>query len=155
MFLGFTSSIVIILLMLNLPHGGGSLLFKHTVVPLPYLFGAAYLIAACYLFIVVKWNKDPNINVTNVMASFLICGLISIILTIPIYEIFYTIALHKKESGWWIFKKEEIVYRCGLFEWLCQKDGDAGLVEEPSKFFALMAIPRVRRSITTVQSGIF
>lgn len=71
------------------------------------------------------------------------------------YEIFYTIALHKKETGWWIFKKEEIVYRCGLFEWLCQKDGDAGLVEEPSKFFALMAIPRVRRSIATVQSGIF
>ena len=151
-------SISFILIAMFQPEKTGWWIFQDTRYHGEYFVGIAYIISSFYLILLTYWydDSDETFNWIISVKAFLLCGAISILLSLFIlYPVWNFIGFHKVESGWWIFKSKKIVARDPLIYFLECSGAIAGPVEELSKLMAVLLIPSVRKSIKDKKSGIW
>jgi len=149
-------TISFILIAIFHPQKTGWWIFQHTKYYTEYFIGFAYIISSFYLILLTYWynDSDKTFNWKISVKAFLVCGAISILLSLLIlYPVWDFIGFYEIESGWWIFKSKKIVARDPIIRLLDVSGAIAGPVEELAKLIAVLLIPSVRKLIKNEKSG--
>jgi RsiW-degrading membrane proteinase PrsW (M82 family) len=151
--------IALLLILFAEPQEEGWWIWKTVTMPYQFFAGVAFLIAAVYMFALVRWNRSDRFESKTSIMAFLICGGAAILAGNFLYYLFSVVAIVEVpvENGWWLFKTTRSSYQYinSLAGFLYETAAIAGFIEEPSKFAALLVVPQVRRSIVDRRSGLY